>query len=218
MDNTVGSRRNLTSEERAIVIGSILGDGCLERRSSKSVRLKIGHGLQQKKYLAWKHQLLQGLVTTKRPVFVRGAVHPKNGKRYNRVESRTYSTQIFDPFLNMFYVGNRKQVPQNIPQILTHPLSLVVWFMDDGYKRNDCAAFRLNTDSFSLEEQKLLKECLSRNFLINASIHAKGRYYNLYFPRNEAEKLRNIIERYVIPSMRYKISLDPVTTRSTHNA
>ena len=52
--------------------------------------------------------------------------------------------------------------------------------MDDGYKRNDCNALRLNTDSFQLQEQRLLQKCLKKNFKIESNLHRKGRFWTIY--------------------------------------
>ncbi len=91
MDNTVGSRKNLTAQEEATVVGSLLGDGCFER-NGRYVRLKIGHGLKQKPYLLWKQKLLERVALSVR--FVRGAVHCKTGVRYSRVEFATRTMEV----------------------------------------------------------------------------------------------------------------------------
>lgn len=210
VDNTVGSQKNLTHLEEAVIIGAILGDGCLERHG-RYVRLKIGHGPGQKAYLVWKHQLLERIALKVR--FVNGAVHYKTGIRYHRFEFATRSTPQLETLWKTFCGSGKKEIPSNINQILKDPLSLAIWFMDDGYKRSDCKALRLNTDSFSLEHQKKLQLCLQENFGIHSAVHKKGSYWNLYIPGESAEKLSRTIAPFVTPSMRYKIFLDPVETR-----
>ena len=50
--------------------------------------------------------------------------------------------------------GNRfrKRVPDTIDTMLVDPISLAVWYLDDGTKRNDSDACRLATQGFSLQE------------------------------------------------------------------
>ena len=106
-------------------------------------------------------------------------------------------------------MNSKKIIPDTICELLKSPLSLAVWFMDDGYKRNDCNAFRLGTDSFTLEEQKLLQNVLEKNFGIETKVHKKGRYWNIYIPERESKKFVRIIKPYIIPKLKYKIALTP---------
>ena len=83
--------------------------------------------------------------------------------------------------------------------------------MDDGYKRNDCNALRISTDSFTFQERQRLLLCMARNFGISAKLHRKGGAWNIYIPNanSQAENFCNLVKPYIIPSMRYKILLTP---------
>jgi len=210
MDNTVGSRRNLTQVHRNVIVGSILGDGCMER-NGRYVRLKIGHGLKQQDYVQWKSKLLEPFCAHQ-PRFVKGAIHRRTGIRYSRIEVSTFSLPVFEEYWQKFYVQGKKKIPKDIDELLTDPLAVAIWFMDDGYKRNDCNALRINTDSFSYEEQEILQECLIKNFDISTRIHRKGKFWNIYIPSTQASKFCELVKPYIVPAMKYKISLDPVTT------
>lgn len=52
----------LNARQQAIVIGTLLGDGCLERNGTH-VRLKVDHGATQKEYVEWKFQELKSVAT-----------------------------------------------------------------------------------------------------------------------------------------------------------
>ena len=207
MGNTVGSQRNLTNRQKEILIGMLLGDGCLEK-NGKNVRLRIEHGLKQKSYLFWKYNELRNLVTNK-PRLVAGTIDNRTGKHYKRWHISTFSLPALNGYWYKFYRHKQKRVPKDILDLLKSPLLLAVWFMDDGYKRNDCNALRINTDSFMLDGQKLLQKCLMRNFGIKTKLHCKGKYWNIYIPNPEAKKFCGIIEPFVIPGLKYKISLTP---------
>jgi len=206
MGNIVGSHRNLTSKEKEVLIGTLLGDGILEL-NERYPRLRIDHSLKQKAYVKWKYKVFRNLNTGGIKYLSRLDFRTK--KRYLHYKFDTISTPLLNELYRMFYLGGRKRVPNNILRILKKPLSLGVWFMDDGYKRNDCNALRINTDSFTLKEQRLLQQCLKRNFGIDTKLHRKGKFWNIYIPNSEVKNFCKIVKPYIIPEMKYKISLTP---------
>lgn len=197
----------LTKKEEAIILGSLLGDGCMEMNGNH-VRLRIEHGLKQEEYLLWKYDALKRWMTKTSPMKV-CAYHKKHKRSYESFRIYTCSNEVFDGYFQTFYSFGRKIVPLNISDILKHPLSLAVWFMDDGYKRNDCNAFRFNTDMFSISDQKKLQKMLKQNFGVESKLHKKGRYRNLYIPRSSSVYFCDVVKRYIIPDLRYKITLTP---------
>ena len=207
MGNTVGSQRKLNLEQEEVLIGTLLGDGVLEV-NGRYPRLRIDHGICQKEYVAWKYRIFRNLTTGGIKNLLAKLDH-RTKKRYGHCKFDTISTPLLNDFYRMFYAKGKKQVPENIVKILKQPLSLAVWFMDDGYKRNDCNALRVNTDCFNHNEQKLLQECLENNFKINSRIHKKGKFWNIYIPESETGKFCGMIKPYIIPTMKYKISLTP---------
>ncbi len=207
MGNTVGSQRNLTSKQKEVLIGTLLGDGILEL-NGRYPRLRIDHSRKQKAYVEWKYEVFCNL-TTGGIKYSFQKLDSRTKKRYSHCKFDTISTPLLNEFYRMFYVNRKKRIPGNIIRILNKPLSLAVWFMDDGYKRNDCNALRINTDCFSYKEQRLLQRCLKTNFGIDTKIHKKGKFWNIYIPNPEVKNFCKIVKPYIIPKMRYKISLTP---------
>lgn len=203
-----------TERQNAIIVGAILGDSCLEKRW-RNPRLRFAHALGQQDYLFWKYQELQATASSQ-PVIIRDK-DKRNDKVY---ESWQFSTKAMPELLyywNLFYPNGRKIIPVNIKELLNDPLSVATWFMDDGYKRNDCNAFRLNTDAFSLHEQQLLQEVLEKNFGILTALHKKRQSWNIYVPNTSATRFVEIIRPFIISSLSYKIALAPVTTGFSPN-
>lgn len=93
MGNIVGSQRKLTKRQKEILIGMLLGDGCLEK-NGRNVRLRIDHGTKQKDYLDWKYEELQNLATAK-PRLVIGKIDIRTKKRYQRWHFSTFSLYCF---------------------------------------------------------------------------------------------------------------------------
>lgn len=196
----------ISNKQHAIILGTILGDGCLER-NGRNVRLRLEHGIAQAEYLLWKYTELNTLITGK-PMPVH-ALHKKSNKFYESLRIYTYSDSALEQYWYMFYQTGKKKVPRDIFSLLNDPLSLAVWFMDDGYKRNDCNAFRLNTDGFEESDQQLLCETLEKNFGLISNLHKKGATWNIYLPQHSAKKFVEIVGSFIVPSLRYKIALAP---------
>ncbi len=106
------------------------------------------------------------------------------------------------PSSNDFYTFGKKRVPRNLR---LNPISLAVWFMDDGSKsRRSCY---LNTQQFSDEDRSYLVEVLRRDFgLIPASDKDK-QYRRLRFSVDDTKRLVGIISPHVIDSMYYKFPI-----------
>ena len=192
----------MTNRQEAIITGVLLGDGHLEK-NGRYVRLKVDQALSHSDYINWLYNELKNLVPSP-PVIIE-----ENDKRTNKVYKRlhfsTYSNAEFKKWLDSFYVDRRKIIPSKINSILKSAISLAIWLMDDGYKRNDCAAIRLNTDAFTYDEQQMLIECLRENFKINSQIHKKGKWYNIYIPKGEAKKFSFLVDPYILPSFKHKL-------------
>ena len=199
----------ISSREEEILIGTILGDAHLARLKT-GARLEMMHSEKQKEYLVWKHQELKRF-TLSEPRLIH--MHDKrNGKVYREWQYGGRVHEAITKLHALFYKNKRKIIPKNINSILKSPLSLAVWFMDDGGRRNDSYGHFLNTLAFTDEEHKLLLKCLRKNFSLECRLHWVQDGYRIYIPRKETERFCSIVHPHVIPSMQYKLSFNPVTT------
>ena len=203
--NPVGSREAFTLSVRCreIVVGTILGDGCLERNGA-NVRLRIDHGATQKAFVEWKLHELKEL----------HPLQPRLVQRLDRRTRRVHENYRFDtrttPRLNhyfdLFYGGTRiKRIPMGIFAVLRTPLSLAVWYMDDGSKRRDCRSGYLNTNAYSVKDVQLLKECLWFNFGVESVTHFAAAKPRIYIPSRGFGRFCSLVAPFVIPTMRYKL-------------
>ena len=200
---------NLSQRENNILLGMILGDAHV-RQLKHEARIEVTHTADQKDYLFWKYENLKRWVISK-PRLVK-----IYDKRFNKVYSqwrfRTKSHKVFSILRNSFYPKGKKIIPQKIESFLKSPLSLAVWFMDDGGRRNDCYGVFLNTLSFTKAENKILRKCLKRNFSLNSRIHWVQDGYRLYIPSKNIKHFSALVYPYIVPSMTYKLPFNPVTT------
>ncbi len=82
---------------------------------------------------------------------------------------------------------------------------LAVWIMDDGYRRNDCNALRLNTQGYSYADHQVIKESLKK-LGIESTIHRQTKHFVTYIPSASMDLLRSTVTPYIIPSMAYKLA------------
>ena len=211
---------DLTTLEHNIILGTLLGDGFLQKRSKKA-RLRICHSYKQKGFVDWKYFHLKRLCSRTRPP---KKVQQKNGLVYLFA---TQSEKILANYHSLFYekipcplgapLGApdryRKKIDHQLLEYIQSPLSLAVWWLDDGSCKTNSRAGQLATHSFNLSENKILKKLLLQNFQINSNIlkHIcrNKTYYYLYIPakKNNFSHLIDLISLYVhqIPSMSYKL-------------
>lgn len=190
-------RLRLTEEQKAVLIGTILGDGHLAENWSKTnYRLKVGQSYQQKEYVEWKYEVFKDWVLTK----------PKLHRATNSIRFGTVSHPELTSFHNMFYKGRKKVIPRNIGNLLS-PLTLAVWFMDDGNVRrvgNAVYGYYINSHSFSESENKYLAHIMESKYGFRSMVlknHGKHRIYI----GSDREKFTNVVRENIISSLHYKL-------------
>lgn len=129
--NTVGSHKHLNSIQRDLVIGTILGDGYLQRTGEQKARLRIEHSEKQCFYVSWKYQHLKTFVS-RLPVFLE-RTNSEYGRTYRYRRFQTTALEELGAFRQLFYPEGKKIIPENIQVFFKSPFSLAVWYMDDGY-------------------------------------------------------------------------------------
>jgi hypothetical protein len=202
----------LTENERALIMGTLLGDAHLQKRDN-SYRLKIEHSIIQKEYVLWKREKLQRLcATTQEPKEV------TNRKGNTSVLFYTSSTRLLGEIHALFYKKEKdrwkkKVTPELIDSLPMNPLVLVALFLDDGSVRNDAYSGKIATQGFTKEESHLLKSYLLKweiESQVVAHSMAKNQYY-ISLPARTFEKLIEVIEPIVvneIPTMMYKLNIE----------
>jgi hypothetical protein len=202
----------MNKRKQAILVGMILGDAYLQKTGKRNARIRLEHSEKQKDYLLWKGSQF--------PEFFQGK--PRRIERFNPVYKKKYvyfrwqsnaSPQI-GKFRQIFYQKGKKIIPEELPKFLKDPLSLAIWFMDDGYfYRRDKIAY-LYLPKYSQEEVGRLLATLKSNFSLEAKVKSKKRgNLVLIFSVQKTKKLISLIKPFIIPSMKYKISSsDPLST------
>lgn len=186
--NTVGS---LTEVQRSIVVGCLLGDGAM--RCKVNALLEVNHASSQRDYVDWKYHQLENLCGTA-PKLRLG-----NGGRI-AYRFTTLSLPQLTSLYREFYRGRSKVVPDAV--ILT-PLTLAVWFMDDGCKSH--RALYLNTQQFDLDSQKRLIEMLREQWGVVSTLNRDKQYFRIRIAVSSVERFRNVVEPHLLKQFAYKL-------------
>jgi len=192
---------DISQKQKDIIIGSLLGDGHLDT-VGKITRLQLKQSAEKKEYIFWLYKELQNLCRSE----------PKQRKDNNQWYVNTrYRTELTSLRI-LFYRGRTKVVPVKIAELLKNPISLAVWFTDDGtldWRRKDHYAFRLTTNCFSMEDNQKLIKVMKRNFGVEATVQTtliRGkRYPRIHIGRTGRDRFYELVKPFMLNCFSHKL-------------
>ncbi len=201
MDNPVGSLEvpivlhtrkrlllKLSKRQREILIGCVLGDAYI----SPFGKIRIEHSIKQRAYIEWKYQELCSLCYPAKP---REIIHTlRTGKKYSSVFFLL--RQYFRAWHTIFYDG-KKIFPRDLR---ITPLSLAVWYMDDGCWTGKKAV--ISAESFGGVYRGYMQEALVRQYGIETVVGKNGK---LVIRKKSHNLFYALIAPHIIPFMEYKL-------------
>ncbi len=196
----------LSSFQWEVLLGGLMGDAALSpTRNGSGARLRWGHGARQAEYGDWKASLFAN-VNVSRSTNDRGAVFHDVQPLPELVELRAAVD-----------VGGTKVFGHDYLKRLT-PLSLAVWYMDDGTftlrskalqerTRDGSGRSEICVQAMSPDTRERLRAHLADTWGIQARLVERGarRRWVLQFPTAETAKLHALIAPFVHPAMQYKL-------------
>jgi recombination protein RecA len=196
----------LSSFQWEALLGSLMGDGALSpTRSGHGARFRWGHSAIQADYSDWKASLFAN-VGTSRSTNAKGAVFHDLTPLPELAELR-----------QAVYVGDEKVLSEDYLKALT-PLSLALWYMDDGgftlrtegkQRRTEGGSGRseICVQAMSPGTRVRLVGYLADTWGIRAKLALRGarQMAVLTFTAAETAKLHALVAPYVHPSMAYKL-------------
>lgn len=219
----IQNEKPISEETKQIIIGSLLGDGCI----CKTGDFREKHSLAQEQYLKWKAEKLGHIIAD---VSRYDALDKRNGEISSGYLLRTITHTYLLDMEKKFYIRNDlndrvKIIPEDIANYL-NPLVLAIWFMDDGYTdwgyrngtkphKNSLPSCFLCTDCFQPEEIFNLIIAIKKIFNINAQIYMHTKSSNrspskirIKFNTIESQKFIKIISEHMQKELLYKINED----------
>src|SRR3989344_2115367 len=194
----------MSEKLKDILVGLILGDGHLTEFSGTSRKSSLLMKSDDKNlpYLKWLRQELQPF----------GVSELKPKKNYHQHYFRTKWREEIGELRSTFYPDGIKTIPPDIKKLLMRPITLAVWYQDDGtldarskYHYNALFA----THCFSFHECVLLAETLKENFDLDVSVckcQMRGKIrYRLYVKSKSMKRFIDLVRPFINPSFQYKI-------------
>lgn len=196
----------LTKEQKEMIIGSMLGDGCIapHGRKNKSYRFIVGHSEKQKDLVYMKKAVLGNLVNT---------ISKRDDKRKNSTMYcfSTVTHHEFKKIYELFYDNGKKVIKNELFNYIT-PRSLAFWIMDDGsagFNQNK-VYIRLHTEGFTEDDNYRLQSMLKSCFDIRSKVCRYNRndkvYCYLSINKENTIKLSKLVEEYFVDCLKYKIA------------
>ena len=185
----------------SVIVGSLLGAACANRRSGEGVRISFRQSSKHKEYLLWKYNFLysKGYTSNLQPrEYTRQIKRGHEVCVYTGYEFNTFTFRSFHWIHELFYKKGTKRISSQITDYIT-PLALAVWIMDDGCWTN--AGVRIAVNSFSLSEVKILNDLLKNKYKLDTMIHSSSlapakeerrNRYSIYIKKNSDWKLIRI--------------------------
>ena len=202
----------LLNRSREIILGSLLGDGSLKIHPGyKNARFSFRHSIHQKDYFFWKAKELKE---------ISGSSYFWKQKADGFGDERLrYQSLALNQLTNLYRLTHKKDKFLAQPKwlkLLT-PLSLAVWWLDDGSLIVNSRRGVICTDPFPYEFQKSLANYLDKKWVIKVKIGKTSRkwkdkkieYYRLWIRSGEELKkfLRLILPHIKVESMLPKVLL-----------
>ena len=199
----------LSEQQWQMVLGSVMGDGCLSRpvrTTDHSARFRMGHGAKQAPYLEWKASLLEN-IPNYRWENAKGAVFADFTPLAELGELR-----------EIVYQGDgKKHLSWDYLKKLT-PLALAIWYMDDGsftvrskgvQERTQGGSGRITicVEAMSPGTRDRLTQYLRETHGLEVKLIQSGalRKAVLIFTTAASAKFQKLVAPYIHPSMDYKL-------------
>ena len=195
----------LTDVQRDTLVGLLLGDAHLETQNrGRTYRVKFEYGAKQALYAEHLYGIFKEWILT--------PPQAKVDSTHNNVWFQTVSHEAFRFYAHQFTDGGRKCVPKLIHHYMT-ARSIAYWFMDDGsVKSRESKGVLFNTQGFVKNDVERLIDALRSRFGLEAALRGQKDGIQIYVSGKSYERFREIVDEFVLPSMRYKIPVD----RKTH--
>jgi recombination protein RecA len=195
---------HLSDFQWEVVLGSLMGDGALSpSRSGHGARFRFGHGARQESYADWKASLFAN-VGVSRSTNAKGAVFFDARPLPELAELRR---AVYGPAGKVFSYDYLKRLT---------PLSLALWYMDDGSfairakglqerTREGSGRAEICIQAMEPTTRARLVEHLADTWDLRPTVRTRDGKPYLSFSNDETAKLHALIAPYVHPSMDYKL-------------
>ena len=199
----------LSKMQVQVILGALMGDGNLSkpvRKDDESARFRMGHGAKQAAYLDWKASLLRN-VPHARTVNTKGAVFA----------DFTPLAELAELHKAVYFGDGKKHLTWDYLKSLT-PLSLAVWYMDDGSftvrskgvqgrTAGGTGRIEICVEAMSPGSRDRLVQYLRDTHKFDVKLTSRGtrKVSVLQFTTAASERFQAFVAPFIHPSMDYKL-------------
>jgi len=158
----------LSGRTKEVILGSLLGDGSLKiHKPYRNARFSMRHSVAQKSYFDWKKNQLKE-ISSQNCVWLQKA----DEKSFSSQAKIRYQSLASESLTELFDLTNKRgklNIRRKWLNMLT-PLSLAVWWMDDGSVISNGRKGVLCTDGFSENSVRVLAKYLRNVWNIDVKV------------------------------------------------
>ena len=171
----------LNNLQKDLIIGSLLGDGHIDKRQTRP-NFIVSHAENQKDYLYWKYDILKNLCCS---------APTRYDPRHKSFHGKDYSCQAFYRFNTRIIDKLIPYREMDISQLiyLLNNLSFSVFILDDAFRGS--ANWSLCVAKFSESDKKLFCDICFGKFGLNCWVQKDNRY--VVFDSDSSRKIDLII-------------------------
>lgn len=206
----------MTKEEKAALLAMCLGDG----RIGKNYVLYMEHSTKQEDYALWKFNLLNKIMPSPRtssPTY-RSRLDGRTGNTYHSICVHRYNKYF--KLLRRWMYRPDKTISRTLLNRMT-PLSLAIWYMDDGNLRCRTSKVTGKVSSIQvtlsthcpLDQAEVVQKYFEEVWGIHWSIYKVKESYLLCANTENGNKFLDLVRPHVIESMSYKVNVSPKSAR-----
>jgi len=179
----------LKDQCKEIILGSLLGDGSLKiSKPYKNARFSFRHSVRQKEYFFWKMKLLKEISS-------KNCFWKQNDGKFRY---QSLALESLTKLYNLTHQNGKISINRKWLNKLT-PLSLAVWWLDDGSLVSDSRQGVFCTDGFDRKGILELKKYLREKWMVKTQIGRVSQYYRLLiYSSEELKKFLRIILPYIL--------------------
>lgn len=188
---------------KEIILGSLLGDGCLRKtRGYTNASFWFRHSIIQKEYFFWKAEKLKSISSDRCVQVQKPDGWSKNNKLQYHSRVNIWLTQLHE----VAYRDGRLNIKAKWLRYLS-PISLMIWWLDDGSLIRNSRQGLFCTEGFTQKEVLILSKYLKQRWGIKTHLGIRGKYYQLRIYSTEELKkfLRLILPYFPVENMLPKV-------------
>lgn len=200
---------SFTERQLAVITGSMLGDGSISKAYNMNCLFCERHSDKQLGYLTWKFDCLKPFSRKITKETIDGCRLPQKGSYDNYISHRmeTVRHALFSELEKLWYKRNKRgqyilddrgrRMKILPPELNLTPLSVAIWFVDDGRMIHSRKTGIISTDGFTHEECERLCDGLRPLGIKSAVTKGKKGRWEISTSKHSYDTICEILQSHI---------------------